>query len=72
MARTKPRGFGLRVPEAADGVRDAELELYELLCGTHDDPYREYKALRNRLGRFERALEARLGCERMSGHTQTP
>ena len=65
MTRSKLRGFGLRVSAAADEVREAEVELYELLCGAHDDPYREYKALRNRLGRFERALEARLGRERI-------
>jgi hypothetical protein len=69
MARTKLRGLGLSVPRAADQVRDAEIALYELLCGAHDDPYREYKAWRNRLGRFERALEARRGRARVSAST---
>lgn len=64
MARTKLRGLGLDVPPSADDVQDAELKLYALLLRTHSNPYREYNALRARLGRFERALEARVMREK--------
>ena len=60
MARTKLLGLGVPVPPQAYDIEDAELKLYDLLCDSHEDAYGEYNALRRRLGRFERALEARV------------
>lgn len=60
MAATKLESLGLGVDKAAYEIEEPELELYRLLGEYHQDAYREYKALRNRLGRFERALQSRI------------
>ena len=60
MARTKLQRLGLPIPPVTFEVEEAELKFYALLCLTEPDPYHQYNALRRRLGRFERALEARV------------
>ena len=58
MARSKLRGLGLDVPEAAEQIHEPELALYALLGQSDPEPYAEYKALRHRLAKFESALDA--------------
>ena len=58
MASLKLQGLGLQIPALAFEVADPELKLYALLGQRVPDPYHDYQALRNRLGRFERAFEA--------------
>lgn len=59
MARTKLKKMSVNVPIQAFDIEDAELKLY-ISLGDSQNAYREYNALRNRLGRFERALQSRI------------
>ena len=60
MAGPKLESLGLEVADVAYEIEEPELKLYEFLGQTHPNAYQEYNALRNRLGKFERALQARV------------
>lgn len=66
IARTKLSKMGIDVPKVAFSIQDAELKLYAVVGLVAQDAFREYKALKNRLGKFERALQLRITRHKLS------